>query len=164
MNLLEHEYEDNVLRTKMRERRRKWVIGGAQVGAVTACGIWLAFELDVVWSLAGVSTYFGAHGIALIRRWILDRSVESSSTDREQTDDDGPQRVRHTIAVLGIVAACAVLKIAPPLVLVGIVFACALALLGVAVMKIRETAAVAREELSPDSADPCEVRPRKRTK
>jgi len=168
VNLLEHEYEDNVLRAKLRERRRKWIIGGAQVGAVAAFGVWLAFELEVAWSLAGVGVYFGAHGIRLVRRWIADRGVESSSTDREQTEDDGPQRLRHTIAILGIVTACAVLRMAPPAVLVGIVIACALSMLGVAVAKVRESVIVAREERSPDSApdstDPCEVRPRKRTK
>lgn len=163
MNLLEHEYEDNLLRTKMRERRRRWVIGGAQVGATAAFGVWLAFELEVAWSLAGVAVYFGAHGIRLVRRWIADRDVESSSTEREQVDDDGPQRVRHTIAILGIVGACAVLRIAPPVALVAIVLACALAMLGVAVAKIRETV-IERDERSPDSADACEVRTRKWTK
>ena len=164
MNLLEHEYEDNVLRTKMRERRRKWIIGGAQVGAVAAFGVWLAFELDVAWSLAGVAVYFGAHGIRLVRRWIADREVESSSTDREQTDDHGPERLRHTMAIVGVVSTCAVLRLAPPPVLVGIVIACALSMLAVAVAKIRENVIVASEEASPDSADACEVRPRKRTK
>jgi hypothetical protein len=163
VNLLEHEYEDNVLRTKMRERRRKWVIGGAQIGVVAAIGIWLAFELGVPWSLGGVVFYFASLLVAQVRRWIADRGVESSSTEREQTNDEGPQRVRHTIAILGIVGACAVLRIAPPVVLVAIVLACALAMLGVAVIKLRENA-IEREERSPDSANPCEVRPRKRTK
>jgi len=44
VNLLEHEYEDNVLRTKMRDRRRKWVVGGAQIGATAAFGVWLHAE------------------------------------------------------------------------------------------------------------------------
>jgi hypothetical protein len=164
VNLLKHEYEDNLLRTKMRDRRRKWVIGGAQIGATVAFGLWLAFELEVAWSLVGVAVYFGAQGFGLVRRWIADRGVESSSTEREQVDDDdGPQRVRHTIAILGVVVACALLKIAPPVALVAIVLACALAMLGVAVMKLRETV-VEREERSPDSADTCEIRTRKWTK
>lgn len=164
MNLLEHEYEDNVLRAKVRARRWKWIIGGAQVGVVTALGAWLAFELDVAWSLAGVAVYFGVHGIVRVRRWIADRGVESSSTEREQTDDDGPQRLRHTIAIAGIIGTCAVLGLVPPMGLVAIVLACALAVLGVAVAKIRELATVSREERSLDSADACEVRPRKWTK
>jgi hypothetical protein len=160
---LQHEYEDNVLRMKMRQRRRRWVIGGAQVGAVAAFGLWLAFELEVPWSLAGVGVYFVAHAATLVRRWIADREVESSSTEREQVDDDGPRRVRHIIAIVGIVGACAGLRMAPPLVLVGIVMACALVMLGVAVAKLRENV-IGREERSPDSADPCEVRPRKWSK
>jgi hypothetical protein len=150
----EHEYEDNVLRTKMREWRRKWVIGGAQVGAVAAFGVWLAFELHVTWSLAGVR----------FRRWIADRGVESSSTEREQMGDDGPRRLRHTVAIVGIVGACAAFTFVPPLGLVAIVIACALVMLGVAVAKLRETVAVEREERWLDSADACEVRPRKWTK
>jgi hypothetical protein len=164
VNPFEHEYEDNVLRTKMRERRRKWVIGGAQVGAVAAFGVWLAFELHVAWSLAGVVVYFGAHGIVRFRRWIADRGVESSSTEREQMGDDGPRRLRHTVAIVGIVGACAVFTLVPPLGLVAIVFACALVMLGVAIAKLRETVAIDREERWLDSADACEVRPRKWTK
>ena len=168
MNPLVHEYEDNVLRMKMRQRRRRWVIGGAQVGAVAAFGMWLAFELEVAWSLAGVVFYFAMHGVVMARRWLADRGVESSSTEREQVDDDGPQRLRHTVAIVGITGSCAALKIAPPFVLVAIVLLCALAMLGVAVAKLRENAIVAREERSldsaPNSTNPCEVRPRKRTK
>ena len=164
MNLLEHEYEDHVLRTKMRERRRKWVIGGAQVGAVAAFGVWLAFELGVAWSLGGVAVYFAAHLIGHVRRWIADRGVESASTERELVDDEGPRRLRHTIAIVGIVSACAGLEVVPPIGLVGIVLACAIVILGVAIVKIREKVASDREERSPDSADPCEVRARKWTK
>jgi hypothetical protein len=151
----------------MRARRRKWVVGGAQVGATVAFGVWLAFELDVAWSLAGVAFYFGAQGVSHVRRWIADRGVESASTEREQVGDDGPQRVRHTIAILGVVGSCAVLRIAPPLALVAIVLLCALSMLGVAVAKLRENAVavrVGREERWLDSADACEVRPRKWTK
>jgi hypothetical protein len=164
VNLLEHEYEDNVLRAKVRERRRKWVIGGAQVGAVAALGIGVAFELGVVWSLAGVVVYFAAHGITQVRRWIADRSVESSSTEREQVGDDGPRRVRHIVAIVGIVGSCAILRFVPPMGLVAIVLVCALAMLGVAVAKLRESITIEREERSLDSADACEVRPRKWTK
>jgi hypothetical protein len=150
----------------MRARRRKWVLGGAQIGATVAFGIWLAFELDVAWSLAGVAVYFGAQGISHVRRWVADRGVESASTEREQVDEDGPQRVRHTIAIIGIVAACAVLKIAPPFALVAIVLSSALSMLGVAVAKLRENAMIeraGREARWLDSADACEVRPRKWT-
>ena len=164
MNLLEHEYEDNVLRTKIRERRRKWVIGGAQIGAVAAFGMWLAFELEVAWSLVGVGVHFAAHGALALRRWIADRAVESSSTEREQMDDAGPQRLRHTFAIVGIVGACAALRIAPPFALVAIVIACALSVIGVAIAKLREHVSVEGEERSLDSADACEVRPRKWTK
>jgi hypothetical protein len=164
VNAFEHEYEDNMLRTKMRERRRRWVIGGAQVGVFAAFGVWLAFELEVAWSLVGVVVYFAAHAFVVLRRWLADRGVESSSTEREQMDDDGPRSVRHTSAILGVVSVCAVLKIAPPVALVAIVLLCALAVLGVAVVKLRENALLGREERWLDSADACEIRPRKWTK
>ena len=164
MNGFEHAYEDSVLRAKVRERRRKWVVGGAQVGAVAAFGVWLAFELDVAWSLAGVGVYFAVHLIGHVRRWIADRGVESSSTEREQTSDEGPRRILHISAILGIVAACAVLGQVPPMGLVAIVLACALVVLGIAIAKLRENVIVAREERWLDSADACEVRPRKWTK
>jgi uncharacterized membrane protein len=164
MNRLEHEYEDNVLRVKMRERRRRWIIGGAQIGAVAALGVWLAFELRVAWSLAGVAVYFGAHGMVRLRRWIVDRGVESSSTDRERMEDDGPDRARHTVTILGTVVACAGLRMAPLLALVGTLFLCALTMLGIAIAKLREDAIAEREERWLDSADTCEVRPRKWSK
>jgi hypothetical protein len=164
VNLFEHEYEDNVLRSKVRERRRTWVLGGAQVGAVAAFGVWLAFELHVEWSLVGVVVYFAAHLVVLVRRWFADRGVESSSTEREQLGDAGPRRLRHTVAIVGIVGSCAVLRFVPAMGLVAIVLVCAVAVLGVAVAKLRETITIEREERCLDSADACEVRPRKWTK
>lgn len=164
MNGFEHAYEDSVLRMKMREHRRRWVIGGAQIGAVAALSVWLAFELHVAWSLAGVVVYFGANGIPRLRRWLADRGVESSSTEREQVDDDGPQRVRHTVAILGVVLACAGLRLAPLAALVLMLLVCALVMLGVAIAKLREDAKLEREERWLDSADTCEVRPRKWSK
>ena len=161
MNPLEHEYEDNVLRMKMRERRRKWIVGGAQIGAVATLGVWLAFELRVAWSLVGVALYFGAHGIVRLRRWLADRNVESSSTEREQVDDEGPRPVRQTVTILGTVVACACLQMAPVLALVGTLLVCALTMLGVAIAELREVAIEKREERWLESADTCEVRPRK---
>ena len=166
MNLLEHEYEDNVLRARARERRWRWLIDAAQMGGGAALAVWLAFELRVAWSLVGCVVYVLVRGIVRLRRFIADRGVESASTDREQFDD-GPTRLRHAVAVVGIVVACSLLKLVPPLALVALIFASALVVLAVAVVKLREemkTASAARDERWLDSADSCEIRPRKWSK
>jgi hypothetical protein len=164
MNALEHEYEDNVLRTKVRQRRWKWIASVAQTGGAFAFAVWLAFELRVAWSLAGVLVYVAAHGIARLRRWIADRGVESASTDRERLDHDGAARLRHAVAVVGIVGACAMLRCVPPLALVIVVLVCGVVVLAITFAKLRASAISDREERWLDSADACEVRPRKWTK